>query len=133
MVPQPLYLSLPPTHASISADRLLAVNPLWYQIMAYASPCVYAPFYLFAIPAFLRGRNWIRIPGLLFSVCMFYSLLVILGEELFGEYKTSKPGLILAGVMSLSTTHLSMSLTSSADSILELLDYACYHILPIAS
>lgn len=78
-------------------DLLLAVNPLWYQIMAYVSPLFYAPFYLYAIPAFWKQSKSVRIPGLVFAGCMFYSLVVIVAEELFGEYKSPRPDLILAG------------------------------------
>ena len=35
-----------------------------YAAMGAFSPFLYCPFYLFAIYAFIKGKEWIRIPGL---------------------------------------------------------------------
>jgi hypothetical protein len=63
--------------------------------MALWSPLFYGPFYLFAIYAFLRGRDWIRVPGLMWAWGMFYTVTVILYEEAVGEYPSQDFGLVL--------------------------------------
>jgi len=78
------------------ADPLLMLNPLWYRIMAVLSPFAYLPFYVVAIWAFVKGRNWIRLPGLVWSFCLLYSMVVILAEELIGPHRSPKPLLMLS-------------------------------------
>ena len=56
----------------------------------------YGPFYAFAIYAFIKGRDWIRIPAFFYSGMMFMGVTIILGEEIAGPYATSHLPLVLA-------------------------------------
>ena len=38
-------------------------NNYRYETMAWFSPFIYAPFYLFVMYAFVLEREWIRVPG----------------------------------------------------------------------
>jgi len=67
-------------------DPAFCFNPPWMKIMALVSVLFYLPFYPFAIYAFIRGRNWIRVPGLMYGTAMSYTLVVILVEEYLGDY-----------------------------------------------
>src|SRR6185369_7989731 len=65
------------------ADQVFCHNPMWMkviipgllsclfnphcQVMALWSPVFYGPFYCFAIYAFVRGRDWIRVPALMWA------------------------------------------------------------------
>ncbi len=68
------------------ADQVFCHNPMWMKIMALWSPVFYGPFYLFAMYAFVRGRDWIRIPALMWAWGMFMFLTVIMAEEWGGDY-----------------------------------------------
>ena len=66
-------------------DPVFCYNPPWMKIMALVSFVFYLPFYIFAIYAFVFGRNWIRPWGLMYAWGMFYTLTIILVEEYCGE------------------------------------------------
>jgi len=46
----------------------------------------YGPFYIFAIYAFIKGRDWIRVPAIFYSGMMFADVFIILGEEAAGPH-----------------------------------------------
>jgi hypothetical protein len=49
------------------------------------------PFYIAAIYGLIKGRQWVKDWGLVWSTAMFYSVSVIMLEGLFGEYATPQP------------------------------------------
>lgn len=55
-----------------------------------------APFYLLAIYAFLRRRNWIRLPAMGYCTVLLTIMPIVLGEQYFGEHATDKPLLVTA-------------------------------------
>ena len=79
-------------------DPLLQANPFWLKVMCTLSPLVYMPFYFFAVYAILKGREWIRVPMMMFAWGMFYSVTVILVVALYGEdhLRSPRPDLIFA-------------------------------------
>eukprot|EP01080_Neovahlkampfia_damariscottae_P004999 gene4999-8597_t len=66
-------------------DPAFCANSPWMRIMAAFSPFLYGPFYIIAIYAFLKGKNWIRPFALCYAWGLFYSLTIIMGEEMLGE------------------------------------------------
>jgi hypothetical protein len=56
----------------------------------------YGPFYAMAINAFLRGREWIRIPAIFYSGMMFADVFIILGEEIAGPHASPHLPIVLA-------------------------------------
>ena len=62
-------------------DRLLSV-----RVMFGIDAWVFGPFYLLLVYAFVRQRNWIRMPALLFSSAMFYSVVVYFLMEVFSVH-----------------------------------------------
>lgn len=62
-------------------DRLLSI-----RVMFGIDAFVFGPFYVVLFYAFLRRRNWIRMPALLFSAAMFYSVVVYNLMEVFSEH-----------------------------------------------
>ena len=49
-----------------------------------------------AINAFLRGREWIRIPAIFYSGMMFADVFIILGEEIAGPHASPHLPVVLA-------------------------------------
>ena len=78
------------------ADPLLCANPLWFRVMCFVSPFIYAPFYLVAVYAIVKGLEWIRVPLLAISSGLLYSLTVILIEQVWGRYASHNVPLVLA-------------------------------------
>jgi hypothetical protein len=50
---------------------------------------------VFAIYAFIKGRDWIRVPAIFYSGMMFMGVTVILGEEFAGPHATPHLPLVL--------------------------------------
>jgi len=59
---------------------------VWFKFLAWLSPFVFSPFYLVAIYAIIKGREWIRTPIIIYSSALTLDLLVIMAEEGWGEY-----------------------------------------------
>ena len=64
-------------------------DTIWIDVLAFG------PFYAFAIYAFIRGRDWIRVPALVWSGVMMANVTMILFEERYGEFATSHFGMVL--------------------------------------
>jgi hypothetical protein len=77
-------------------DPLLMARPHWWQMTIWIDVIGFGPFYLAAIYAFIRRRNWIRVPALVWSGLMLANVLIILMEERYGEWATPTFGFVLA-------------------------------------
>lgn len=69
-----------------SGDPLLLARPPFWQMTIWIDVLFFGPFYFFAIYAFIRGRNWIRVPALVWSGMMLSNVLIILMEERYGVH-----------------------------------------------
>ena len=70
-----------------------------YATMACFSPFLYIPFYLFGIYAFIREKEWIRIPALMWGYGLLLTMVVVLREELYGSYPTKNTRLFLVAYL----------------------------------
>ena len=55
---------------------------------SYVWAGLFGPFYLLATYAFIRGRDWIRLPAIIWATMMFTIVCIILNEEAFGLHRT---------------------------------------------
>jgi EXPERA (EXPanded EBP superfamily) len=76
-------------------DPLLMARPAFFRMTIWIDVVVFGPFYAFAIYAFIRGRDWIRVPALVWSGIMMTNVAIILFEEKNGVYATSHFGMVL--------------------------------------
>lgn len=72
-------------------DPLLAANPAWFRVLMIASAFVWGPFYVVLSYAFAKGKNWIRIPAIMYGSALTFGMAIILGEEFFGALRTPHP------------------------------------------
>ena len=79
-----------------TADKLVLARPVWFQVAIWLEIVVQAPFYAVAIYAFLRRKNWIRLPAVVYAVVLLTIMPIVLGEQYFGEHATDKPALVTA-------------------------------------
>jgi hypothetical protein len=77
-------------------DPLLMARPQWWKDTIMLDVFIYGPFYAAAVYAFIKGKEWIRIPAFLYSGMMFADVLIILGEEIAGPHATPHLPLVLA-------------------------------------
>jgi hypothetical protein len=76
-------------------DPLLMARPAFFRMTIWIDIIAFGPFYAFAIYAFIRGRDWIRVPALVWAGMMMANVAMILFEERNGDYATSHFGMVL--------------------------------------
>jgi hypothetical protein len=77
-------------------DPLLIARPPFWRMTIWIDAIFFGPYYLFAIYAFVRGRDWIRVPALVWSGTMAANVLIILMEERYGQWAAPDFGFVLA-------------------------------------
>jgi hypothetical protein len=76
-------------------DPLLMARPAFWKMTIWIDVLWNGPFYVAAIYAIARGRDWIRVPALVWSGSMSAVVLIILAEEHSGMYRTPHFGFVL--------------------------------------
>jgi hypothetical protein len=80
-------------------DPLLIARPVWWKMTIWIDDIAFGPFYIVAIYAYSKGKNWIRLPSVIYSSVMLTNVTIILGEEIAGPYATPHlPIVILANL-----------------------------------
>ena len=64
-----------------SFDPVFLKTPLWLRIMCGIDAYVFGPMYLYLIWAFIKEKDSVRIPALLYGSAIVYSTLVYFGWE----------------------------------------------------
>ena len=77
-------------------DPLLMARPAFWRMTIWIDVLLFGPFYATAIYAFVKRRNWIRVPALVWSGMMLSNVLIILMEEWSGPYATPNLPFVLA-------------------------------------
>jgi len=72
-------------------DPLLMARPVWWRMTIWIDAVLFGPFYAFGIYAFTKGREWIRIPSIIYASVMLTNVTIILGEEFFGPHAAPNP------------------------------------------
>jgi hypothetical protein len=67
---------------------------VWWKTTIWIDAVAFGPFYAVAIYAFVRGRNWIRLPAIMWASCMLTVVTVIMGEETFGPHRSPQLGVV---------------------------------------
>ena len=79
-----------------SFDPLLVARPAWYRATIWLDVVVFGPFYVAAIYAYARGREWIRLPSVIWASMLFTNVFIILFDELKGIHATPSPAVVVA-------------------------------------
>ncbi|HEX9017944.1 MAG TPA: emopamil-binding family protein [Anaerolineaceae bacterium] len=97
-IPDAVHFTYPawPPHAVVdmvhrygeTLDPLLIARPPWWKMTIWIDALLFGPFYLAAIYAFIKARNWIRIPAIIYSSMLITNVLIILSEEIYGPHAT---------------------------------------------
>ncbi len=95
-VPDPAHFTYPawPPPAAVDLvhrygqafDPLLLARPPWWKATIWIDALLFGPFYLVAIYAYLTGKEWIRIPSVIYSSMLITNVLIILSEEIYGSH-----------------------------------------------
>lgn len=80
-------------------DPLLLARPPFWMVTIWIDALYFGPFYAFAIYAYARGREWIRIPSIIYGSFLIVIISCIMAEELFGIHKTPNvPMMVMANL-----------------------------------
>ena len=77
-------------------DPLLMARPVWWKMTIVIDSLFFGPFYVVATYSFIKGKNKIRIPSIIYSSTMITIVLIILSEEIFGPHKSPALLVVLA-------------------------------------
>ena len=77
-------------------DPLLMARPPFWRMTIWIDVIAFGPFYAAAIYAFIRGRDWIRVPALVWSGLMLANVLIILMDERYGVTPATNFPIVLA-------------------------------------
>src|SRR5271157_708887 len=77
-------------------DPLLMARPQWWKDTIWLDVIFYGPFYCAAIYAFVRGKEWIRIPAVFYGGMLFADVFIILGDEIAGPHASPHLPIVLA-------------------------------------
>jgi hypothetical protein len=72
-------------------DPVILARPVWWKMTIWIDVLLFGPFYVVALYAFIKGKEWIRIPSIIYSSVMLTNVTIILGEEFFGPNATPQP------------------------------------------
>ena len=80
-------------------DHDLIARPMWWKMTIWIDNLFFGPFYVLAIYAYVKGKEWIRMPSVVYASMLLTNVLIILGEEYAGQYASpSFPIVLLANV-----------------------------------
>jgi len=77
-------------------DPLLIARPVFFKVTIWLDNLLYGPFYLIATYAYIKGKEWIRLPSIIYAVLMIEGVIMILSEEAWGQYRTPHLALVVA-------------------------------------
>jgi hypothetical protein len=66
-------------------DPILLNRTVWYKVSIWWDILFFGPYYLFAIYAFINGKEWIRSVTLIYCSVLTTIMTFIMGEQVFGE------------------------------------------------
>lgn len=69
-------------------DPLLLARPPFWKVTIWVDALYFGPFYAFAIYAYARGREWIRIPSIIYGSFLIVIICCIMSEEYWGQWPT---------------------------------------------
>ena len=72
-------------------DHDLLARPVWWKMTIWLDDLVFGPFYVMAIYAYIKGKNWIRMPSVIYASVLLTNVTIILGEEYGGQYSSCGP------------------------------------------
>mmetsp|Transcript_50122 Transcript_50122/g.129007 ORF Transcript_50122/g.129007 Transcript_50122/m.129007 type:complete len:179 (+) Transcript_50122:67-603(+) len=75
-------------------DPVLIARPMWWKMTIWWDVLFFGPFYMLALFAFIKGKEWIRLPGTMYAASITTIVGIILGEEAFGSHPTPSPLLV---------------------------------------
>jgi hypothetical protein len=71
-------------------DPLQHARPVWWKATIWIDALLFGPFYAVALYAFAKGRDFIRLPGVLWAAVMMTNVTIIMSEEIWGPHASPR-------------------------------------------
>ncbi len=75
-------------------DPVLLVRPAWWKATIWIDALFFGPFYIFAIYTFIKGKDWIRLPSIIYSSVLITNVIIIMSEEIWGGHPAESLGIV---------------------------------------
>jgi hypothetical protein len=76
-------------------DPLQNARPPWWRATIWIDVLLFGPFYAAAIYAHIKGKDWIRMPSVVWAAVMWTNVTIIVFEEMIGPHATPEPAMVL--------------------------------------
>jgi hypothetical protein len=76
-------------------DPLLLARPVWWKATIWIDALFFGPFYAVALYPYIRGRDWIRMPTVVWASVLMTNVTIILFEEVAGPSATPQLPLVI--------------------------------------
>ena len=76
-------------------DPVQLARPVWWKATIWIDALLFGPFYVIGLFAFIKGREWIRIPSIIYSSILWTNVTIILSEEIWGPHASPQLGIVL--------------------------------------
>lgn len=76
-------------------DHDLIARPVWWKMTIWIDNLFFGPFYVVAIYAYVKGKDWIRMPSVIYASILLTNVIIILGEEYAGQNASPNFPLVL--------------------------------------
>ena len=77
-------------------DPLLIARPPFWMATIWIDALLFGPYYVAALYAFWKGRDWIRLPSIIYATMLFTNVVIILFEETAGQFASPKLAVVVA-------------------------------------
>jgi EXPERA (EXPanded EBP superfamily) len=67
-------------------DPDLMAREAWWKMTIWIDNLLFGPFYVVATYAYIKGKEWIRIPSIIYASMLLTNVIIILGEEYAGAH-----------------------------------------------
>lgn len=71
-------------------DPLQIARPVWWKATIWIDAVLFGPFYAFALYAWVKGKDWIRLPAIIWSSVMMTNVTIIMSEEIWGPHASPR-------------------------------------------
>ncbi|MBZ0253089.1 MAG: DUF2781 domain-containing protein [Candidatus Methylomirabilis sp.] len=72
-------------------DPLQLARPAWWRATIWIDSLFFGPFYAVAIYAYVKGKDWMRIPSIVYGATLMTVVTIIMFEEYVGQHRTPEP------------------------------------------
>ncbi len=76
-------------------DPLLMARPPWWKATIWIDELFFGPFYAVATYAYIKGKDWIRTPSVIWASVMMTNVTIILSEEIWGPHASPQLGVVI--------------------------------------